>query len=310
MYVLTTSDMRSGYVELLDAVMQFGDRTSPRGEPTIELSDVLIELTDPTRAIPYGIGRKLHMPIASAEFIQLIGGYSDVKQLASISPTFTKFTDGGRLRGAYGPRLFPQWMHVINRLTEDHDTRQAVATIWRPNDLKQSSKDVPCTISLRYSIRNGALHACTHMRSNDLWLGTPYDFGQFTALQRTLAFVLQLEVGTYTHFVNSLHLYEHDVEASHAVKFGLTNNVRDFMPPIKFTSSEQMDARSRWILTQALARRIGYGQALESERNEHFDRLEHHASTRAICRACRYAFDDDPIGDKLCEECQPGPDDV
>jgi thymidylate synthase len=303
-YNLITADMRSGYVDLIEAVRKRGDRVDPRGQRTLELSDVSITLTNPERAIPYDVGRKLHMPIASAEFVQLVGGYSDAQQLESISPVFKTFTDGGRLRGAYGPRLHSQWPHLLQRLTADPSTRQAVATIWRADELTSDSHDVPCTISLSYTIRDGALDARTHMRSNDLWLGTPYDFGQFTALHRTLAWVLGVQVGTYTHFVNSLHLYERDLDAADEIEFTHAFQ-RDLMPPITFKTDEKIDTLTRWHLVQSLARRIAIGDALAGLGVIHFDRLKAHASRLPICHICRYAYEPDPERSYLnvCDEC-------
>lgn len=302
---LVTSDMRVGYLELHKDLLLLGDWVKPRGRPTLELSDVMITLTDPTQAIPYDVGRKLHMPIASAEFIQLVGGYSDVQQLSSISSVFNTFTDRGRLRGAYGPRLHWQWNWLLKRLTSDPDTRQAVMTIWRPEELTQDSHDVPCTISLSYTIRNGALDARTHMRSNDFWLGLPYDFGQFTALQRTLAFVLGVKVGTYTHFVNSLHLYERDLDDASNLVLTHVARKRDMMPPITFELDDETTVFMRWAIVQSLARRIALGIASEVERNAHSDRLDRYPSTLPICSNCRYTYGPNPETDFLntCSEC-------
>ena len=48
------------------------------------------------------------------------------------------------------------------------------------------------------------------MRSNDLWSGFPYDIFQFTCIQILLAMKLGVELGTYTHIADSLHMYERD----------------------------------------------------------------------------------------------------
>jgi hypothetical protein len=51
------------------------------------------------------------------------------------------------------------------------------------------------------------------MRSNDLILGTPTDIAFFCLLQQQMLKLLQykypeLELGTYTHIVHSIHIYE------------------------------------------------------------------------------------------------------
>jgi thymidylate synthase len=45
------------------------------------------------------------------------------------------------------------------------------------------------------------------MRSNDLFLGTPYNFLQFTTLQEVLAGWLGVGLGSYHHLSDSLHAY-------------------------------------------------------------------------------------------------------
>ncbi len=48
----------------------------------------------------------------------------------------------------------------------------------------------------------------TTMRSQDLWLGFPYDIFTATLIQELLAGWLEVGVGEYHHHVDSLHLYE------------------------------------------------------------------------------------------------------
>ncbi len=50
----------------------------------------------------------------------------------------------------------------------------------------------------------------THMRSNDAYLGLPHDVFCFTMIQEIIAKSVSAELGSYTHMVGSLHLYEND----------------------------------------------------------------------------------------------------
>jgi thymidylate synthase len=59
-------------------------------------------------------------------------------------------------------------------------------------------------------LRDNKLEWLQVMRSNDLFLGTPYNFVQFTTIQEVLAGWLGVEVGSYNHVSDSLHLYERD----------------------------------------------------------------------------------------------------
>jgi thymidylate synthase len=50
------------------------------------------------------------------------------------------------------------------------------------------------------------------LRSNDLFLGLPHNFIQFTYLQEILAGWLGLDVGKYFQLSDSLHVYAHDLD--------------------------------------------------------------------------------------------------
>ena len=54
----------------------------------------------------------------------------------------------------------------------------------------------------------------TTMRSNDIYLGFPYDVFVFTMIQRYVAGAIDMEVGPYHHHVGSMHLYDTNSEAA------------------------------------------------------------------------------------------------
>jgi len=193
-------------------VQEFGVQTAPRGQKTYEMRAATIEISDPRDCLTAGIGRKLNTKLAALEALQLIGGFSDPVLMASAAPLTAKYLDGGQFAGAYGPRIISQMDAVVQRLADDPDTRQAVVQIWDPSrDLFHQHKDLPCTVYFTFYVRDQQLQMHTHMRSNDLWLGFPYDIVQFTQLQCTLAKYLEIQVGAYTHYADSLHLYERDL---------------------------------------------------------------------------------------------------
>jgi len=77
-------------------------------------------------------------------------------------------------------------------------------------DGEPTSKDIPCNICSMLKVRNGRLEWSQIMRSNDVYRGLPYNFIQFTTLQEVLAGWIGVEPGTYTHYADSLHLYDED----------------------------------------------------------------------------------------------------
>ena len=184
-----------------------------------EIINANLVLTDPTRNTMCKCRRKMPMRYAIGE---LVWYNSRRRTWKSIEP-FSKFwknisDDGEHINSNYGWCIrdkypFDQWEMVKELLKRDPNSRQAVIHIKEPRDLvKRPSKDVNCTISLQFLIRDDKLDMIVTMRSNDLWLGLPYDLFNFTCMQIQMAMELGVGIGTYYHNAASLHLYERDVE--------------------------------------------------------------------------------------------------
>ena len=60
-------------------------------------------------------------------------------------------------------------------------------------------------------VRDNKLEWTQIMRSNDIYLGLPYNLIQFTSLQEIIAGWLKINVGSYCHYSDSLHLYHKDL---------------------------------------------------------------------------------------------------
>ena len=103
-------------------------------------------------------------------------------------------------------------------MCSDNDSRRAVIHIRSPQDSILAHKDVPCTLTLQFFLRNDKVHMVTSMRSSDLILGIAYDVPAFTLFQELLALQLSkrlnkpIGLGDYTHISNSLHIYERHFE--------------------------------------------------------------------------------------------------
>src|ERR1017187_1067948 len=199
------------YRQAIAAVLKDGSPVSPRLQRTTEIQSALVVIGDPARGVPAGCGRKINPSIGYAEATQLLAGVSCLGQLNAVSGRrFSVYSDDScRLAGAYGPRVHARLREVVRKLGADNDTRQAVAVILR-NDEPIAGKDIPCTVSLGFAIRDSRLGMSVHMRSNDIWLGMPYGLWQFTRLQLVMAWALGIPAGLYRHYADSLHLYEKD----------------------------------------------------------------------------------------------------
>jgi thymidylate synthase len=137
--------------------------------------------------------------------------------------------DKAPIHGAYGPRIFDSAGHdqlenAILLLTQWPSSRRAVIQIFEAQDISKKRKEVPCTCTLQFLIRQNKLLMFTYMRSNDAYMGLPHDIYAFTMLQEIAARRLNVEVGAYHHLVGSLHLYEGDEEK---IKLYLSEGLQD-----------------------------------------------------------------------------------
>jgi thymidylate synthase len=131
-------------------------------------------------------------------------------------PDYRKYSeDGVSIYGGYGPRIFRQRGHdqllnIITLLRKRPTSRKAVVQIFNAEDLANHHKDIPCTTTLQFLVRDELVHLIVTMRSNDAYIGLPHDVFCFTMLQEIVTRSLNRELGTYIHFVGSMHLYEPD----------------------------------------------------------------------------------------------------
>jgi thymidylate synthase len=235
------------------AVLRDGEPTSPRGIPTREILGAHLRIDRPRKRVLDVEGRIPNPAFAVAEALWILSG-SDDGWIFDYNSQLMRYADCGVLRGAYGPRLRrwgaqeDQLRRVVDLLLRDRDSRQAVVQIFDPSRDWAGAKDVPCTVGHRFFVRSGRLHLHTTMRSQDLWLGMPYDIFANTLLQELMAGWLGLEVGRYDHFVDSLHLYEHDVVEAETVTPRARPRADDTRPSQLRCELEELDAAVAGVL--------------------------------------------------------------
>jgi thymidylate synthase len=204
----------------LQHVLHHGSEVSPRGQLCKELRGITLQMNDIDANIIVSPVRKLNYSFMVAEWVWMLLGRRDVASIALYNSQIKRFSDDGEvLFGAYGPKITEQLEAVIRLLDRDPDTRQAVIQIYNPAALTTVTKDVPCTLAWQFFIRGEQLELHVTMRSNDLWLGFPYDVFNFTQFQRYVAKRLGRQTGRYTHHVGSLHLYAENWPDAHLAAF-------------------------------------------------------------------------------------------
>ncbi len=249
-YIMQHTDsgfLNNDFRTCLYRLMTHGYESQPRGTATRELLNYNITLKNPRNRVITFPERKTNTRYLLGEFIWYLSGSSEP---TGILP-YSKFWDNIRNSGAepgykegavnsnYGTRLFGkvdapsafstetkrpinQWQQTIELLRRDKDTRQAVMNIHVPSDRHTGNKDVPCTLTLQWFIREDRLHLIVNMRSNDVILGFTNDVFQFTMLQEAMLLELrrfypELKLGFYYHNAGSMHIYDRHFEMARGV---------------------------------------------------------------------------------------------
>lgn len=215
--LLISDDFDALYRGVLMQILQMGDDVSPRGKATREIRAASLTLQPPgaEAAILRSKVRRPNYYFMVAEHLWIVAGMNSVEGIRRYNPGIAGFSDdGATFAGAYGPKVVDQLPYVLDTLRKDPDSRQALLTIWR--ERPRASADIPCTVVMQFFVRGGLVDMVVYMRSNDAWLGLPYDVYNFTQLQRAVAGSLGLGQGEYHHIVGSLHLYEQHYDAAAA----------------------------------------------------------------------------------------------
>lgn len=228
-----TKTANEEWLDTLRKIVIHGSEHSPRGYQTLEIlaNQTKIDMNFPIVSVP---DRKMGFKFMFAEAWWILSGKKDVESIAPYSKMISSFSDNGHtFDGAYGPMFLEQVRYAVDSLVEDPETRQSIISIWRPNP--RASKDIPCTLSLQFIMREGRLHCNSTMRSSDIWLGWVYDVFNFSMMASYVLLLAQEKnelfrsviLGDLSLTAGSQHLYERDfAKAQKIVKEGPTSAYR------------------------------------------------------------------------------------
>ena len=130
---------------------------------------------------------------------------------------WTDYLHDGKMAYTYNELLWnnDQVTSVINRLKEDPDSRQLWISLWSPErdpDLLGGVSRVPCSLGYGLQVRDGQLNLHYVMRSCDFATHFRNDVYLAIKFLEWVAAQTGYPVGSFTHTIFSLHVYNKDVE--------------------------------------------------------------------------------------------------
>lgn len=215
-HLLVHNEFGNLWRDYIAQLLTYGVKVSPRGMPCREILAAKLVLNDTYENILLSAPRNLSYRFMVAEWLWIWFGREDVASIVQYNRHLAQFSDDGvKFAGAYGPPVKKQFRRMVETLQKDADSRQAIIQIY--STPTTFTRDVPCTLSLQFFIRNGYLHTIATMRSSDVWLGLPYDVFNFSMLANIAAGQLHVPLGHLTLNLGSGHLYESNVATAQQV---------------------------------------------------------------------------------------------
>lgn len=245
-----TMHVDEAFVRTLETVLDGGHHIGPHPSEksrrgSAEILGFQVVMADARDRITTNPKRPLNVVGAVARFTWMVAGSDRLEDIAFYEPKVRPYTDNMiSVPGSnYGMRLFQprpglnQLRGVVERISDDVDSRRAAAVIWTPDDAIRRSNDVPCAFGAFYHVRDGHLVTTTVMRSNNAFLLLPYNAFEFSLIGEMVAAAVGAELGPYVHYAASMHVLDQEVDGARDVirEYSSATPQRRPMPPIPRT---------------------------------------------------------------------------
>ena len=217
------SNFREALPEIKRELSEMGILTHPhtmqdkdvRGNPdydALELQNLIYTVTDPRLE-----DLKPTQPWADVELLDRLSGkaLNPGRAWKYRKEVWEEFLHDGKFAYTYPERMAGQLKEIIREMQSNPNSRQLWLSIWDPQkdiaNLGGVSR-VPCSLGYLFQVRTGQVNLTYMMRScdyathfeNDIWLAH--------SLQRAVAPLSGWPVGTFTHYIGSLHVFAKDMK--------------------------------------------------------------------------------------------------
>lgn len=224
------------YLDLLNDVMQNGvDKQDRTGTGTRSVFGRQLRY-DLAQGFPLLTTKKLHIRSILHELLWFLTGDTNIRYLKEngVSIWDEWATESGELGPVYGAQWrrwigedgqeFDQISALVEGLKNNPDSRRHIINGWNvallPDERKKPWENAaqgkmalpPCHVLYQFYVANGKLSASLYIRSNDLFLGNPYNTASLAFLTHMLAQQCDLDVGEIVLSIGDAHIYSNHFE--------------------------------------------------------------------------------------------------
>lgn len=163
---------------------------------------------------------KVTLPWADEEFIERIdlsGTVNPGQAYKARGEVWEEFLHDGKFSYTYNERLMGdnQIWKIIKAIEKDPSSRQLWLSIWdvtKDLDNIGGISRVPCSLGYNFQVREGKLNMHYVMRSSDFATHFVNDVYLAVRLLEYVSYYTKYPVGTFTHTIFSLHVYNKDIK--------------------------------------------------------------------------------------------------
>lgn len=228
MHTITSRNVNDAFVDGRWWLKSAGkNETTRNGEVLVAPGPVCTVYKRPWERVLFDPVRDCNPFFHLFESIWMFAGERNVRPLLKYNKRMSEYAEpDGTIYGAYGHRWrkhfnsVDQLATLIGKLRREPSTRQAVLTMWEPDDIAALVKDRPCNTQCYFMLRNDALTMTVTCRSNDVvWGAYGANAVHFSMLHEFIANATGLPMGEMYQFSNNYHVYKEVPKYEELMKF-------------------------------------------------------------------------------------------
>ena len=211
------------YLALMKDILEHGEPKEDRtGTGILSLFGRQMRF-DLRQGFPLLTTKKLHLKSIIHELLWFLRGETNIKYLKENGVSI--WDEWADERGELGPVYGRQWRSwpapdgssidqiqtVIDQIKRDPNSRRHIVCSWNVGELSQMAL-APCHLLFQFYVAGGRLSCGLYARSQDYFLGTPFNIASYALLTHMVAQQCDLAVGDFVWTGGDVHLYRNHLE--------------------------------------------------------------------------------------------------
>ena len=211
------------YLDLLRHVKANGVRKEDRtGTGTLSVFGYQMRF-DLQAGFPLVTTKKVFFKGLAYEMLWFLQGSTNIQYLTDNGVSiWNEWADAeGNLGPVYGKqwrawraadgREIDQIAGVIHTIKTNPDSRRILVNAWNVGEIDQMALP-PCHLFYQFYVANGRLSCSLYIRSNDLFLGAPFNIAEYALLTHMIAQQCDLDVGELVYTIGDAHIYTNHLD--------------------------------------------------------------------------------------------------